>query len=537
MAETQSNEVDRNLALRQQLSAGFDLLRQDRVADATQLSDRLLASHPGHAEVLFLASETRLAAEDPESALAFISAALAAAPDQLALFVKKAENLIMLRRRTEARETAAAAIQLAGDDGHSLWEIGKIYSKCDEPTQARPIYAKARASIGNQPALLYDLAVAQFHSGDSAAAAATLETLLTLAPKVGHALYLRSTLGRQTEASNHVDDLRARLASGFPNATARAGCLYALAKELEDLGQADAAFSALTEGAVLKRQSFNYDVAAECAAIDAVRTTYSAAVMQTAAVGDDEAGAIFIVGMPRTGTTLVERMLSRHSEVKSAGELLDFGQALASAARKCQLAATEKSLVEASLDIDFAALGHDYLVGARQAAPPCRMFIDKMPINFIYCGLIKKALPKARILHLVRDPMDCAYAIYKTLFGQAYLYSYDLSELAAYYRSYHQLMQHWHAVMPGAILDVHYEDLVADTEVQARRILDWCGLDWQAAVLNPADNAAPSTTASAAQVREPIHTGSVHKWRQYAAGLAPLRARLVAAGILKAQAE
>ncbi|PJA42537.1 MAG: hypothetical protein CO182_01925 [Lysobacterales bacterium CG_4_9_14_3_um_filter_62_6] len=117
------------------------------------------------------------------------------------------------------------------------------------------------------------------------------------------------------------------------------------------------------------------------------------------------------------------------------------------------------------------------------------------------------------------------------------MYSYDLSELAAYYRSYHQLMQHWHAVMPGAILDVHYEDLVADTEVQARRILDWCGLDWQAAVLNPADNAAPSTTASAAQVREPIHTGSVHKWRQYAAGLAPLRARLVAAGILKAQAE
>lgn len=537
-AQTGGSVVD--ATFQQRLRTGFGLLHQGRQADARRLCDSLLEAHADNAEVLFLASETCLADEDPESALGFISAAVAAAPDQLALWLKKAENLIMLRRRTEAREVAATAIQIADEDGHSLWQIGKIYSKCGDPTRARPLYAKARASIGNHPDLLYDLAVAQFHTGDSAGAAASLETLLTLAPKVGHALYLRSTLGRQTDASNHVDDLKARLASGFPNGAARAACLYALAKELEDLGQADAAFSALTEGAALKRQSLNYDAAdaaAECAAIDAVRTAYSAAVMQTAVVGDEGEGAIFIVGMPRTGTTLLERMLGRHSKVRSAGELLDFGQALAAAARKCRQVNPEKTLVETSLMIDFAALGRDYMTSARQAAAGSGIFIDKMPINFIYCGLIKKALPKARIIHLVREPMDTCYAVYKTLFNQAYYFSYDFAELAAYYSSYQQLMQHWHSVMPGAILDVHYEDLVADTEGQARRILEWCGLDWQAAVLTPADNAAPSTTASAAQVREPIHTGSVQKWRQYAAGLAPLQARLMTAGILKTHDE
>lgn len=536
MANSQLDSTVADATLRQQVGEGFRLLQQDRLADATRLSDALVAAHPGDPEVLFLASEARLAADDAEAAYGFIAAAVEAAPGQIPLLLKKAENLIMLRRRTDARQVAADAIVVAGVDGQALWAIGKIYSKCDDPANARPLYERALAAMGRNPALLYDLALARFHTGDIVGAEKDLEVLLASAPAAapvtGPALYLRSTLRRQTGADNHIADLEARLRAGFPNPAARAACLYALAKELEDLGQADRSFSTLTEAAALKRQTLNYDAAAERASIDGVREAYTPEVMHAESTGHAEEGAIFIVGMPRTGTTLLERMLGRHSEVESAGELLDFGQVLAAAARKSFQDNPGKTLVEASTLIDFAALGRDYMASAREAAAGSLVFVDKMPINYMYCGLIRKALPNARIIHLVRDPMDSCYAVYKTLFSQAYYFSYDLGELAAYYATYHRMMRHWHAVMPDAILDVHYEDLVADTEGQARRILAWCGLDWQAAVLTPSDNEKPSTTASAAQVREPIHTRSVQKWRRYETGLAPLREQLMAAGIV-----
>ncbi len=535
MTQTRKDGGVADAATRQQLQTAFERLHQGRVADARRLSDDLLAARAGDAEVLFLASEVRLAEDDAEAALGFIVAAVEAAPGQLPLLLKQAENLIMLRRRLEAKQVAVEAVAVAGNDGRSLWEIGKIYSRCDDPAGARPLYERALAVMGPHPALLYDLAVARFHTGDSVGAEAELDALLERAPHFGHALYLRATLRRQTDANNHVGDLERRLASDFPTAAARAAGLFALAKEREDLGQFDASFAALAQGAALKRQSLTHDAAAERAAIDGIRSAYTQAVMQSAVTGHDERGAIFIVGMPRTGTTLVERMLGRHSDVESAGELLDFGQVLAAAAQQQLRMHPGKTPVEASLLIDFAALGREYMKGARQAAPRGRVFVDKMPINFMYCGLIRKALAEARIIHLVRDPMDSCYAAYKTLFSQAYYFSYDFDELAAYYACYHRMMRHWHEVMPGAILDVRYEDLVADAEGQARRVLEWCGLDWQAAVLTPSENDTPTTTASAAQVREPIYTSSVQKWRRYQAQLEPLRARLIAAGIVAAE--
>ncbi len=516
----------------QALGQAFDLLQQGRITDAVQLSDALLAAHPGDAEVLFLASEARLATEDPESALGYISAAVEAAPGQVPLLLKKADNLIMLRRRKDARLVAVEATVVAGDDGHALWRIGKVYSRCDDPAGALPLYLSAQRTLGSHPVLLHDVAMARFFTGDIAGAEQDLEALLAAAPMTAHALYLRSTLRLQTGERNHVDDLQRRLAAGFPDAAGRATCLFALAKELEDLGQAEKSFAALSEGAALKRQSITYDAASERASIDGIRAEYTQQVMQADLPGHGEEGAIFIVGMPRTGTTLLERMLGRHSNVGSAGELLDFGQLLAAACRKSQAANPGTGMVEASRKIDFAALGRDYMACAREAAGGSQVFIDKMPVNYIYCGLIRKALPNARIIHLVRDPMDSCYAIYKTLFNQAYHFSYDFYELADYYTTYHRTMRHWHDVMPGAILDVHYEQLVTDTEAQARRILAWCGLEWQDAVLSPSHNDTPSTTASAAQVREPVYTSSMQKWRRYQDGLTPLMDRLVEAGIV-----
>jgi len=535
MIGTQTGATDAYAAFQQQIGQGYDLLKQGRVEDARRLVDRLLESHAGNAEALYLASEVRLEAGEVDAALALISTAVDVAPGQFPLLLKKARILILLRRRSEAKQIAADAAVVAGDDGRSLWAVGSVYGRCGDPATACRFYERARAAGGRDPALLYDLAAAQFFTGDFIAAEENLDALLAEAPDTGHALYLRSTLRRQTEARNHVAELESRLGAGGLDAVGRAACMYALAKELEDLGRNDASFSALREGAALKRQTLRYDAAAERESISAIAAAWSDEAMQTPIPGHDEAGAIFIVGMPRTGTTLVERLLGRHSEVDSAGELLDFGQLLAAAVQKILAIHPDKTPAEASLMIDFAALGRDYMASARQAAAGSQVFIDKMPINFMYCGLIRKALPNARVIHLVRDPLDSCYAAYKTLFNQAYPFSYEQEELGAYYATYHRLMQHWHAVMPGDIVDVHYEDLVADVDGQARRILAGCGLEWQDAVLDASGHDAPALTASAAQVREPVHTRSVGKWRDHEAGLAPLVASLVAAGIVDPQ--
>ena len=188
-------------------------------------------------------------------------------------------------------------------------------------------------------------------------------------------------------------------------------------------------------------------------------------------------------------------------------------------------------LIRRSADLDPAALGRAYLDSVAGYGRTRPMFIDKTPVNFLYVGLIARALPNARIIHLRRHPLDSGYALYKTLFRMGCPYSYDLEDLAAYMLAHGRLMDHWRAVAPGRILDVNYEALVADQETVSRRIIDHCGLDWQDACLTFHENTAPAATASAAQVRQPIHARSVGLWRRYADQLEPLAAALRAGGV------
>lgn len=242
---------------------------------------------------------------------------------------------------------------------------------------------------------------------------------------------------------------------------------------------------------------------------------------------------VFIVGLPRSGTTLVDRILGSHSKVHSAGELDHFALAIVDAVRRAgggtQL--SRRELIARSADLDFVALGRDYLGRAKYAAAGGECFTDKMPLNYLYCGLIRRALPNAKIVHVVRSPMAACYAMYKTLFKDGYPFSYDLSEIARYYIGYRRLMDHWQATLPGAIHSIGYEALVADPRGQIRKLLDFCGLEWQDACAEFHKNPAPTTTASAAQVRRPLYDSSVSQWRHYAEELAELSGLLNAAGI------
>jgi len=189
------------------------------------------------------------------------------------------------------------------------------------------------------------------------------------------------------------------------------------------------------------------------------------------------------------------------------------------------------ALVQRSAELDFKELGKSYIDSSRPLTGHSPHFVDKMPLNFLYAGLLHQALPHAKIVHLVRDPMDSCYSIYKRLFQDAYPWSYDLDEIAAYYLAYRRLMTHWDTAMPGVIHRLAYEDLVTEPETSARTLLDHCDLPWQSQCLHFEQNTDATTTASASQVRQPIYTSSVGRWRDYEQQLAPLATKLREGGI------
>jgi hypothetical protein len=268
-----------------------------------------------------------------------------------------------------------------------------------------------------------------------------------------------------------------------------------------------------------------YDVADDVATVDEIIKTYTPGICR-AVDGDNNREPIFIVGLPRTGTTLVDRILSSHSTVFAAGELNNFALEMTRLIQRQGSVRSKSEAIAASLHIDFAQLGKNYIDSTRPQTGHSAHFIDKMPLNYLYCGLIAKALPNAKIIELVRHPLDTCYAIYKQLFTLAYPFSYDLDDLAQYYLAYVRLMQHWHAALPGRILRVRYEDVVDNQEQQTRRLLQYCELDWEDGCLAFEKNRQASTTASAVQVREPIYRSSLGKWRHVQHELQPLIEKL-----------
>lgn len=520
------------------LGVAYELLRAGRIEDADKLCEALLAMtpHPSTAVLVSTIAEER---GDLERALQAVESAIEHHGPTADLLLRQAQVLMRLRRRADAVAAARRAAELGSADARLLQALAKVHTERNEPAEALPLLARARELFPLDPAILYDSAVCHFYLNEMEEASALLEQVLTLAPGNGFALYLRSQLGIQTAAQNHVEHLRAMLLRPQVRRQDAIPTYLALAKELEDLGEYGESFAALTEGNRIKRASLDYDVRNDVGAMQKLRAHYTREALAAAAPGTPDVGPIFVLGMPRTGTTLVERILGSHPDVAALGEIADFPAEMTVLAQRthAQSGGNDPDLLPASLRMDFAELGRRYLAAVRPLARGRRYFVDKLPFNFRYCGLIHQALPNAKIVHLTRDPLDTCYAVFKTPFMNAYHYSYQLDELAQFYVEYRHTMDHWHAVMPGVICDVSYEALVADPPAQCRRLLEFCGLPWQDAVLDFHASPAASNTASAAQVRRPIYRSSVKKWRHYESQLQPVVRRLAAAGLVDAAGE
>jgi tetratricopeptide (TPR) repeat protein len=299
---------------------------------------------------------------------------------------------------------------------------------------------------------------------------------------------------------------------------------FGLAKAYDDLKRYDEAFTHLLKGNAIKRKTVDYDEQLVLAYFERVKSVLTADVVrQQSGAGFGSNQPIFVMGMPRSGTTLIEQILASHPAVKGAGELKDLTETVNSVRGRDGNQAPYPEFVPVLSGAELAKVGEVYVRRLDKRAPGALHITDKMPSNFYYAGLIHLALPGAKMIHINRNAVDTCVSCFSKLFAGEQSQSYDLAELGRYYRAYHGLMAHWRDVLPpGAFLDVQYEDVVGDIEGQARRILDYCGLEWDARVLDFHQHDRPVKTASASQVRKPIYGSSVARWRNYEKYLGPL---------------
>jgi tetratricopeptide (TPR) repeat protein len=442
-----------------------------------------------------------------------------------------------------AGDTARARTLLAasGDESDivALQGLAERYVQLGLFDRADSLYQRALTLAPDDAGLLYNAATAAIALGRMAEARVMLDRVIALKPSDYDAYYNRATVKRWTVADNHIDAMEQLLKAGIPDHKGAVQLFYALAKEYEDIGKPEQSFGHLERGANLRASMMRYNVSHDVQTMAKIVEVFSADVIHTlrtkaaqmprgARSGGEANVPVFIVGLPRTGTTLVDRIITSHSQAASLGEVADLATAIV---RLCGSVSSRMELVEKSSEINFVSLSEQYAASTRGRGFEAPVLTDKTPANFLYLGHIAAAMPEAKIVHLKRHPLDTCFAIYKTLFRMGYPYSYRLEHLADYYIAYKELMAHWHRVIPGQILDVTYESLVRDVAGESRHIIDHCGLAWEDGVLDFHKNTAASATASAAQVRRPVYTSSIGRWREHAEGLAPLISRLREAGV------
>ncbi|MCB1692809.1 MAG: sulfotransferase, partial [Pseudomonadales bacterium] len=406
-----------------------------------------------------------------------------------------------------------------------------LYTRLGLHDRAMPLYRRATQLQPEIDQFRANLAASLVYVGDIEEAVSLYESLIEKYPAHQRNHYELSKLRKATDRS-HVDRMIDVLHTGRLPPDKNIFLYYAIGKELEDLEAWHEAFSYYERAGNAITALANYDVGRDVELIDAVIDTCTAEWL-----GDAQARAatpagspepIFVTGLPRSGTTLAERIISSHSTVESVDETFFVPIALQRVSALASPDGVTPKIVRTAARKDPARVASDYIASVSYKLTGKPRFVEKLPENFTWLGFVAKAFPHARLIILNRNPMDVCFAMYKQSF---FRFAYNQADLARYYIAFDRLKAHWREVLGSRLVEIDYELLVSDQETRTRRLLDELDLPFEQACLDFDQNERPSSTASTVQVRSKVHTQSVQRWRHFESELAPLAAALTAAGI------
>ncbi|HEY2534435.1 MAG TPA: sulfotransferase, partial [Xanthobacteraceae bacterium] len=549
-----------------------------RLDEALAAGRRALVLKPEYPVVLNTVGNVLFGQGKFEEALAHYDRAIALQQDFALSHSNRGNALLQLKRLTEAVAAYRCAIALKPALADAWGNLGTCLRDLKRPKEAEAAYRKALELAPNNPDTLNLMGLLVYERGALGAALALYRRALALRPdhagahnNLGNVLkalgqlrdaeeaYLKALQSDPNSAwiyfnladsktfkpgDPHLAAMEALVEKSESLPTAeRIQLDFALGKAYADLKDYPRSFRHLFAGNAAKRATINYNEKAVFDLIDLIESVFTSDLIKTKSGGGEQSKMpIFIVGMPRSGTTLIEQIIASHPLVHGAGELPTFHDIVRSGRRGLDgNIVSYPNYVPAVDDAALKDIGARYVVFLASAASAAastnresskaaaEYVTDKMPSNYYFAGLIHLALPNAKIIHSIRDPVDTCVSCFSKLFPSPQNHTYDLGELGRYYRRYEQLMEHWRRVLPpGRILDVRYEDVVTDLEGQVRRIIAHCGLPWNDRCLSFHESDRPVRTASATQVRQPIYSSAVGRWRAYGDHLQPL---LTALGI------
>jgi len=498
-----------------------------------QLSEQILKIDTNSAEGLFLKAMTLKAMRDFIVAREYFERALKADDSRYDAAIELAGLYSSMRRNDDAFSLLQKYEDALDNSPRYLDGAATNYVSIGMPEKAWPLYKKANELQPGIDLFQANLASCAVYVGELDIAKSTYRTLLDNNPthRRNHNQYSR--VAKAVDES-HITEMKALLEDSSVSDDRNMPLYFAMGKEYEDLQAWDNCFEYYARGCAAVSEKIQYDPAQDIALINNIIETCDAAWLSSASVKrapTTEKKPIFITGLPRTGTTLVERIVSSHSNVSTLGETMFLQMSLkesAGIARPVPLnAGNIKQIATAELS-DVSQRYLDY-VAYRLGSEP--YFIEKLPLNFLYLGMIAKAWPEAKIVVLNRNPMDACFSMFKQVFTFVYKFSYSLEHLGQYYVAYHRLLEHWRDLLGERLIEVYYESLVENQEKETRDLLEKLGLEFEQGCIEFEKNSAPSATASSVQVRSKVNNSAVNKWKHFETRLEPLRAHLEANGI------
>ena len=502
------------------LRMALELQQAKKFPEAEDLCLRVLARTPNHHLALYILGTLGLGFDD-EQAIRYFARAAAQQPNNPYYQLSLGEACLEVGDYPLAVKHLQRACELKPDLGEALYGLGEAYTGFEKADMALPVYKKVLGISPNQPAIRKDLAIALINLGRMDEATVYLKEAVDQRLDVSGAYRMLVSIRKFSAEPPELRSILDELANPAISADEAYELHQAAGKVLSDLGRYD---ESMGHFLTAKRvQAYDFDIGSYRERVDALIDLFSPEFLAAkAGYGDPSETPVFVVGMPRSGTTLTEQICSSHPDVHGAGELTKLKRISTAYGLRQESTGNFGQPVRSMTAAQAKASAMDYLVNLRLYSPTAPRVVDKMPHNFELVGLIAILFPNARIIHCRRDAIDNCVSCFVSHFGEAHRYTADLDILGQYYREYYRLMRHWQTVLPGRIFENRYEDLISDQEGQSRRLIDHLGLPWDDACLRFFDKAGSVRTLSRWQVRQPIYTSSVNRWKNYEGKIQPL---------------